>query len=976
MNLKRGTDNAFPRAISTACAAMLAACALLSPLSADSVTTQAANSDYAYLQEMIDAGTLTAAELIDTDELTGWAAVAANGVEKVTGGGDAVPVLATDYYDLCMYAESDEPRVIIIAGELTAPRDVPVQVGSNTTIVGIDEYATLNSGFEISGKENVIISNLNIHGAWNNVGPEDSVTVENGSHHIWLDHLNIWDGEDGNMDIVTESDYVTVSWCKFWYSDSEKDHRLSNLIGSGGGDHDEDMGKLNVTYHHNWFADNCDQRMPRVMYGKAHIYNNYYTCTGNSYCVGAGSYAEILVEGNYFQNVNNPHQFMYALPTSINAVDNIYDHTTGSKASGIWGTGSAPASLLTADDLPYTYTADAAADVPDIVTAGVGPKMIVENPNGTPEPDESPSEPPAATDVPGSDSTFVQAIAVYEAGADGTDSAAKTDVVDVEDNEALAGSQAWKFTSGSSAVTLSNPLIGQSHLVEDISVDENLLPVWNEGVTITYWVKTTSGSRASALISFKGENVETIQKDSLAKYRLAAAYANALEQAEATQTTYPEDDPATEFYLKKVDAEGTVLGDAAAADGYSVIYDVYAYALAHGVVTEDMTAAQIEQAIYKGLQSGDAIPDLCVVSPGYDRRGAFLLSYNDDGTPNLNVTVNNNGNTSYLRIGNLNNNVNSGYEFDYTRYASIDNVFKGTAGSDIEYGWTTGLLQLHSDNSLLFAEDITNAARYRQGASTNSAGVQAKNYLYISASDELTELSPEADEEWHYVVYVIKNNEMYFYVDGNVEEQVCLPDLTSYSTEPGTNVGKSFNLGTGYAYPYKSKGTSYDMSYSYYDGNCNGATLMEFLTAKTTTTLNIGSAGIGGVSSTYRNGVYNTVSGTQIARVKVYDAILSGEQVSRLYDAGDPAEGIASGTQTEEPVPDTTETPQGYLRGDVDRNGEIEAADALLVLKQVVRLAALDEEQTALADVNTDGEITAADALRILQHVVKLVTIV
>lgn len=975
MNHKTGKANSFSRTISTACAAMLAASALLSPLAADSVMTQAANSDYAYLQEMIDAGTLTAADLIDTSELAGWATVAANGVEEVTGGGDAVPVLVTDYYDLCMYAESDEPRVIIIAGELTAPRNVPVEVGSNTTIVGIDEYATLNSGFEISGKENVIISNLNIHGAWNNVGPEDTVTVEHGSHHIWLDHLNIWDGEDGNMDIVTESDYVTVSWCKFWYSDREKNHRLSNLVGSGGGDHDEDMGKLNVTYHHNWFADNCDQRMPRVMYGKAHIYNNYYTCAGNSYCVAAGSYAEILVESNYFQNVNNPHQFMYALPSSINAVENIYDNTTGSKSSGFGGQPSASTSLLTAGDLPYTYTPDAAADVPDVVMAGVGPKTIVENPNGTPEPGGNESERPLETDAPGHDGKFAQAIAVYEAGTAGVDSAVKTDVVDVEGNESLVGSQAWKFTSSSSAVALSNPLIGQSHLVEDISVDENMLPVWNEGITITYWVKTTSSSRASALVSFKGENVETVQKDSLAKHRLAVAYAGALEQAEATQSARPEEDPATEFYLKKVDVEGTVLGDAAAAEGYHAVYDVYAYALAHGIVTEDMTAAQIEQEIYKGLQSGSAIPDLSVISPGYDREGAFLLSYNDDGTPNLNVTTNNNGNTAYLRIGNLNNNVNSGFGFDYTRYASIDSVFKGAANSDIEYGWTTGLLQLHSDNSLLFAEDITNAMRYKQGAATSSKGVQAKNYLYISASDELTELSPEADEEWHYVAYVIKNNEMYFYVDGNVQEQPCLPDLTEYSTEPGVNVGKSFNLGTGYAYPYKNRNASYNMSYSYYDGNCNGLTLMEFLTAKTTTTLNIGSAGIGGVSGTYRNGVYNTVSGTQIARVKVYDAILSEKQVSLLYDAGDPIEGIEPGTQTEEPTPDPTETPQPYLRGDVDRNGAVEASDALLVLKQVVRLTALDEEQTALADVNTDGEVTAADALRILQYVVKMITI-
>lgn len=53
------------------------------------------------------------------------------------------------------------------------------------------------------------------------------------SHHVWLDHLNIWDGRDGNIDIVTGSGYVTVSWCKLWYTDFQNDHRYSCLVGNG-----------------------------------------------------------------------------------------------------------------------------------------------------------------------------------------------------------------------------------------------------------------------------------------------------------------------------------------------------------------------------------------------------------------------------------------------------------------------------------------------------------------------------------------------------------------------------------------------------------------------------------------------------------------------------------------------------------------------------------------------------------------------
>lgn len=141
------------------------------------------------------------------------------------------------------------------------------------------------------------------------------------------------------------SDYITVSWCKLSYTDDandgvipDHDHRLSCLIGSGAGDHDDtDMGKLRVSYHHNWFADNLDQRMPRVMYGRAHIYNNYYTCEGNTYCIGVDSYSSALIENNYFKNVNSPHKFMYptnALPASITARGNEYDNSKGSKDDG------------------------------------------------------------------------------------------------------------------------------------------------------------------------------------------------------------------------------------------------------------------------------------------------------------------------------------------------------------------------------------------------------------------------------------------------------------------------------------------------------------------------------------------------------------------------------------------------------------------------------------------------------------------
>lgn len=79
---------------------------------------------------------------------------------------------------------------------------------------------------------------------------------------------------------------------------------------------------------------------------------------------------------------------------------------------------------------------------------------------------------------------------------------------------------------------------------------------------------------------------------------------------------------------------------------------------------------------------------------------------------------------------------------------------------------------------------------------------------------------------------------------------------------------------------------------------------------------------------------------------------------------------------TETPTPDVTETPtpETWLYGDVDKNGKVEAADALMILKHVVKLEIIEDETALiLADTVEDDAITASDALWVLKCVVKLV---
>lgn len=58
--------------------------------------------------------------------------------------------------------------------------------------------------------------------------------------------------------------------------------------------------------------------------------------------------------------------------------------------------------------------------------------------------------------------------------------------------------------------------------------------------------------------------------------------------------------------------------------------------------------------------------------------------------------------------------------------------------------------------------------------------------------------------------------------------------------------------------------------------------------------------------------------------------------------------------------------------GDVDRNGDVSAADAAMLLRSIVRITVLDEAQKAVADVDGSGTVEASDASKILRWIVKL----
>ena len=55
------------------------------------------------------------------------------------------------------------------------------------------------------------------------------------------------------------------------------------------------------------------------------------------------------------------------------------------------------------------------------------------------------------------------------------------------------------------------------------------------------------------------------------------------------------------------------------------------------------------------------------------------------------------------------------------------------------------------------------------------------------------------------------------------------------------------------------------------------------------------------------------------------------------------------------------------LLGDVDGDGDVDASDALLVLRYVLGLVSFDDNTLAIADVNRDGVVDSADVIFILR---------
>ena len=190
---------------------------------------------------------------------------------------------------------------------------------SNLTIYSKNGAKITHTCIDITGSDNIIIRNIKFDELWEwddeteggyDRNDWDYMTIEKGSSNIWIDHCTFYKAYDGVIDIKTPTDKsnITISWCEFLpasdggtFFDNMMNAMKANpdgyayykhLLESGMtheqicnyaygqkkthllGQSDEDTSSKNitVTFANNYYKDSMD-RMPRLRFGTAHVYN-------------------------------------------------------------------------------------------------------------------------------------------------------------------------------------------------------------------------------------------------------------------------------------------------------------------------------------------------------------------------------------------------------------------------------------------------------------------------------------------------------------------------------------------------------------------------------------------------------------------------------------------------------------------------------------------------------------------------------
>lgn len=222
--------------------------------------------------------------------------------------------------------------------------------------------------FNMSGFENIIIRNLILVGPGAiDVGGDDLMTATHNTKHIWIDHCEFIDGMDGNFDINSKSDFITISWCIFRYTERTFIHAYTNLIGANDNAQFNGEDNLNVTYANCIWDKGCDQRMPMVRFGTIHLLNCLYDCANNAAAINPRRNSEVFIDRCYFgKGVKNIFRQTDAKAYQFN--ENIYTEKFEQPAD------------YNKVFIPYKYTGMKAKLLPSVLRASNGAGATLTDP--------------------------------------------------------------------------------------------------------------------------------------------------------------------------------------------------------------------------------------------------------------------------------------------------------------------------------------------------------------------------------------------------------------------------------------------------------------------------------------------------------------------------------------------------------------------------------------------------------------------
>ena len=301
---------------------------------------------------------------------------------NATGGGNATPILVdTEQELLDALSGTKSDRVVIITANITVSTQFTAK-GSNITLLALPGRCLISNGqsSEQSGilnmrGSNIIIRNVTFigPGAYDCNG-KDLLQFEDATN-AWVDHCDFQDGCDGNFDIKSNSDNITVTWCRFRYlkpakaggSGGSADHRFTNLLGSSSSAKPAD-GTYNVSYAYNWWDNGCKERMVRCRNCEIHFFNCYWNSDVANYYVGPEN-ATCYFEGCTFAG-------------NANKADKIFKSYGGTNACRfVNSVGNLPSNQGTVNTPSYSYSVASASDAVASITdpnCGAGATLVVD----------------------------------------------------------------------------------------------------------------------------------------------------------------------------------------------------------------------------------------------------------------------------------------------------------------------------------------------------------------------------------------------------------------------------------------------------------------------------------------------------------------------------------------------------------------------------------------------------------------------